>query len=92
MTTGFNTENGEINKSKSQFQEKAEQTAALGNRLQRGWQTFSLLSLQQRCMRKMNKTAEEHRKEFGFGTGEKELYVRKKKKSAPSAEHIYSRC
>lgn len=32
-------------------------------------------------MRKMNKTAEEHRKEFGFGTGEKELYVRKKKKS-----------
>lgn len=33
MTTGFNTENEEINKSKSQFQAKAGQTAALGNRL-----------------------------------------------------------
>lgn len=55
---------------------------------------FSLLFLQQGCMRKMNTTAGEHRKEwdfqFGFVTGEKGLYGRKKKKSAPSAERSYS--
>lgn len=42
----------------------------------------------------MNTTAGEHRKEwdfqFGFVTGEKGLYGRKKKKSAPSAERSYS--
>lgn len=44
----------------------------------------------------MNTTAGEHMKEwdfqFGFETGEKGLYGRKTKKSAPSAERSYSRC